>query len=485
MSDISESLGGAVIQNTQKPAVFLIDDDPLITESLGFILRKQYQVYTAESRAEARILLCKLDQKPQLALVDLGLPPSPHDPAEGFALIEDLLAQDSQMKILVLSGQSDDTNMHHALTLGAVDFIPKPADPALLQARLSHHFMLQRLEKHSRSDKNSSAIIGNSASICALREQVSQFADSVFPVLIEGESGTGKELVAKALHLQSLRAEKPYMVINCAAIAPELLESQLFGHTKGAFTGADKTRKGFFEEARDGTLFLDEIGEMPYELQAKLLRVMESGEFYRVGETRCIKSQARIVTATNRILRHEVESGRFRSDLFHRLSILKISIPAVRERENDSLLLLQHFLEFYKGSISPVSLDEQSQHAWNEYHFPGNVRELRNIVIRLCTRFPGDTITVDKLKQEFEETHCTVSSINNTPQQMFSSQLIQKELLNGELNLKNKLKELEDFVIQQAMTLYDGNLSKVAKALQINRTTLYSRMHKDDQNKNP
>lgn len=478
---MSESLGGDAIKNMSMPTVLLIDDDPLITESLGFILNKNYQVFTAESRAEAKVLLSSLVVKPELALVDLGLPPLPHEPDEGFALIEDLLAHDSQMKILVLSGQSDEANMHHALTLGAVDFIPKPADPALLQTRLKHQLMLKQVESKHQTPKNTSAIIGESAAVSTLREQVSQFADSIFPVLIEGESGTGKELVAQALHQQSNRANEPYLVINCAAIAPELLEAQLFGHTKGAFTGADKARKGFFEEAGTGTLFLDEIGEMAYDLQAKLLRVLESGEFYRVGETRCVKSRARIVAATNKSLQHEVSEGNFRSDLFHRLSILKIEMPAVHERENDSLLLLQHFMSFYAESLKPIKLDKTAEIAWKNYDFPGNVRELRNIVIRLCTKFPGQTINAEQLQQEFEQQQTQADDITNAKQEMFSSQLIQQQLTNGELNLNNKLKELEDFVIQQAMDLYEGNLSKVAKALHINRTTLYSRMHKNNE----
>jgi len=464
----------------QKLTVLLIDDDPLITESLGYIVNKHYQVVTAESRAEARSLLSNLTVKPELALVDLGLPPLPHAPDEGFALIEDLLAYDSQIKILVLSGQSDEANMHHALTLGAVDFIPKPADPALLQARIKHHLMLKQIENKQKLTPNTSTIMGESASITTLREQIAQFTNAIFPVLIQGESGTGKELVAQAIHQQSERSHKPYLIINCAAIAPELLEAQLFGHAKGAFTGADKARKGFFEEAGDGTLFLDEIGEMAYELQAKLLRVLESGEFYRVGETRCIKSQARIVAATNKSLHQEVTQGHFRSDLFHRLSILKIQMPAVRERENDSLLLLQHFMNFYAESLRPIQLDRQAEKIWLSYEFPGNVRELRNIVIRLCTKFPGQTINATQLLEEFEQPLQT-NDTSNAKQDMFSAQLIQQQLSNGDLNLNNKLKELEDFVIQQAMQLYNGNLSKVAKALQINRTTLYSRMQKNEQ----
>lgn len=473
---MGKMLTGDIDENMQKPTVLLVDDDPIITESMGFILKKHFHVVTAESRAEAKIALAKLDTKPELALVDLGLPPLPHEPGEGFALIEDLLAHDSQMKILVLSGQSDEANMHHALTLGAVDFIPKPADPALLQGRLNHQLMLKQVETKNQDTNESSLIIGDSACISALREQISQFADTIFPVLIEGESGTGKELVASALHKQSKRSNEPYLVINCAAIAPELLESQLFGHAKGAFTGADKSHKGFFEEAGNGTLFLDEIGEMAYDLQAKLLRVLESGEFHRIGETRSIKSQARIVAATNKSLQAEVSNGNFRSDLFHRLSILKIHMPPVRERENDSLLLLQHFLEFYADSIKPVKLDEAAILSWKAYDFPGNVRELRNIVIRLCTKFPGQLINTVQLEQELEQK--LTSATDNSEQNMFSSQLIQQQIASGEFNLNIKLKELEDFVIQQAMQLYNGNLSKVAKALQINRTTLYSRMQK-------
>ncbi len=477
---MGESLTGDMNDSTRKPVVLLIDDDPIITESMGFILKRDFNVISAESRAETRQLLARLTSKPDLALVDLGLPPLPHEPDEGFALIEDLLAFDSQIKILVLSGQSDEANMHHALTLGAVDFIPKPADPALLHSRLNHQLMLKQLENSRHSISSPSAIIGESAPVCALREQISQFANTVFPVLVEGESGTGKELVATALHQQSSRADKPYLVINCAAIAPELLESQLFGHAKGAFTGADKSHKGFFEEAGDGTLFLDEIGEMAYDLQAKLLRVLESGEFHRIGETQCIKSRARIIAATNKILEQEVANGNFRSDLFHRLSILKIHMPPVREREDDCLILLEHFLQFYADSVKPIKLDKNAQLAWQAYDFPGNVRELRNIVIRLCTKYPDQTVNASQLQPEFEQQNLSTDNMQNVKQEMFSSQLIQQQISSGELNLNSKLKELEDFVIQQAMQLYKGNLSKVAKALQINRTTLYSRMQKHD-----
>jgi len=477
---MDESLNSDIEDQPQKPVILLVDDDPVICESIGFILKKHFQVLSAESRAEVRLILNKCIQKPDLALVDLGLPPLPHKPDEGFALIEDLLAFDSTIKILVLSGQSDEVNMHHALTLGAVDFIPKPAEPALLQSRLNHQLMLKALERKRQPVNASPSIIGDSAPICALREQINQFAEPLFPVLIEGESGTGKELVASALHQQSSRADRPYLVINCAAIAPELLESQLFGHSKGAFTGASKSQSGFFEDAEDGSLFLDEIGEMAVDLQAKLLRVLESGEFYRIGETRCIKSRARIIAASNKTLQQEVAEGNFRSDLFHRLSILKIQMPALRERADDSLLLLNYFLNFYAGSMKPIKLSSDATNTWKSYGFPGNVRELRNIVIRLCTKYPGQIIDSNRLKLELEQPYVVNNADTDLQQNLFSRQQIQTQIASGEFNLNEILNELETFVIQQAMQLYNGNLSKVAKALKINRTTLYSRMHKND-----
>jgi len=468
----------------EKAVLLLVDDDQLITESLSFILKKKYQVHIAETRAQAKKIISSLKAPPQLALVDLGLPPFPHQADEGFALVEDLLAYDPQMKILVLSGQSEEMNIQHALTLGAVDFVPKPADPGLLQTRLQHHLMLQYVEKQRSKSVTDSAIIGESAAMQALRQQIEQFSTSLFPVLIEGESGTGKELIAKALHEESSRKDNAYMVINCAAISPELLESQLFGHVKGAFTGANSNRDGFFSKAEDGTLFLDEIGEIPYDLQAKLLRVLESGEYYRVGDTECLKSNARIIAASNKSLADEVKEGGFRSDLFHRLSILKIHVPALREREKDSLLLRMHFQNLYEDSIKHFSLNDEANKLWIEYDYPGNVRELRNVVIRLGTKYPSRIITRDILEQEFEikvevekeEVECLEKGFSSG---RFNDVWLMKEISSGELVLDEALNELENHCINLAMGMYDGNLSKVAKALHINRSTLYSRIQKN------
>jgi len=273
----------------EKPGLLVVDDDPLITDTLAFALGAEYTVYTCESRPDAIELLRQLAAPPPLALVDLGLPPAPHTPEEGFRLIADLLAHSPRMKIFVLSGQNDAANARHARALGAWEFIAKPVDPASL-ARL----LARGLEVPAGPDDD---FVGASPALTRLKNQIAQFAAAPYPVLIEGESGSGKELVAARLHRLSPRAGRPYLSLNCAAISPQLVEPTLFGYVKGAFTGAAASKAGFFEDAADGTLFLDEIGELPLDMQAKLLRVLENGEYQRVGETqrrtaRCARARS-------------------------------------------------------------------------------------------------------------------------------------------------------------------------------------------------
>ncbi len=458
-----------------KPALLLIDDDPLIVESLGFMLGQRYDVVTAGTRGAAMRQIAALAQCPDLALVDLGLPPYPHKPEEGFELIKELIKKNPSIKILVLSGQDNDVNIQHALTLGAVDFIAKPADPDLLLSRLQHQQRLQAIEL-KRETQTDTRLIGSSAGIEAVRNQIQQFADSPFPVLIEGESGTGKEMIARALHEQSKRSKEPYMVINCAAIAPDLLEAQLFGHRKGAFTGAESEHKGFFIEVGQGTLFLDEIGDLPLELQSKLLRVLETGEFYRVGETRVQHSDARIVAATNKVLSEEVSTGAFRADLYHRLSILHISMPPLRDREEDKLLLLDHFQQLYADTVPPFSFDPDAVQLWTSYVFPGNVRELRNIVIRLGTKHPGAVVTRQQLNDELETQLSAETLKDQSPS--LTDEYIVKKIEAGELRLDELLSDIESRCIRIALEKYNNNISKAAEALHVNRTTLYSRVQK-------
>jgi len=469
--NISEN--AAVPQSTA--SLLLVDDDPLILEGLGFMLRKQYKMLTAETRQQALDKINQADELPSLALIDLGLPPYPHKPDEGFALIRELLSLQPNMKVLVLSGQDNDVNIQHALTIGAVDFIAKPAEPDLLLARLKHHQRLYEIDQRRDSQKTVS-IVGDSVAMQMVNNQIAQFADSPFPVLIEGASGTGKELVARALHENSKRSAEPYLAINCAAIAPDLLEAQLFGHAKGAFTGATHEHKGFFIEVGKGTLLLDEIGELPMTLQGKLLRVIESGEFYRIGETRELTSQARIIAATNKTLSDEVRTEHFRNDLYHRLSILNIQLPALNLRGDDVFLLLNTFMESYADTISPFVLDDGARELWRQYDYPGNVRELRNIVIRLGTKYPGQSVGKIQLCAEFE-TQLSANALAENASAV-SDEMIAREIRADEFDLDKLLGEIESRSIRIALEMNDNNVSKAAKALKINRTTLYSRVQK-------
>lgn len=456
-------------------SLLLVDDDPLIIEGLGFILRKQFKLITAESRHQAMDNINQSGELPCLALIDLGLPPYPHKPDEGFALIRELLSLQPNMKVLVLSGQDNDVNIQHALTIGAVDFIAKPAEPDLLIARLKHHQRLHEIDQRRDAQKTVS-MVGDSVVMQVVNNQISQFADSPFPVLIEGASGTGKELVARALHENSKRSNEPYMAINCAAIAPELLEAQLFGHSKGAFTGAMQEHKGFFIEIGKGTLLLDEIGELPMTLQGKLLRVIESGEFYRIGETTELHSQARIIAATNKILSEEVKKDSFRNDLYHRLSILNIELPPLNLRGDDVFLLLNTFIETYADTVSPFVLDDGARELWQQYDYPGNVRELRNIVIRLGTKYPGQSVNKDQLIAEMETQLSATALAENATS--VSDEMISQKIQAGEFDLDNLLTEIESRSIRIALEMNENNVSKAAKALKINRTTLYSRVQK-------
>jgi len=456
-------------------SLLLVDDDPLILEGLGFMLRKQYKVITAETRQQALEKINQIGELPSLALIDLGLPPYPHKPDEGFTLIRELLSLQPNMKVLVLSGQDNDVNIQHALTIGAVDFIAKPAEPDLLLARLQHHQRLHEIDQLRDSQKTVS-IVGDSVAMQMVSTQISQFADSPFPVLIEGASGTGKELVARSLHENSKRSSEPYLAINCAAIAPDLLEAQLFGHAKGAFTGATQEHKGFFIEVGKGTLLLDEIGELPMALQGKLLRVIESGEFYRLGETRELQSQARIIASTNKILSDEVRSDNFRNDLYHRLSILNIQLPPLSARGDDVFLLLNTFMESYADTVSPFVLDDGARELWQQYDYPGNVRELRNIVIRLGTKYPGQSVDKIQLSAELE-TQLSANALAESATSV-SDEMIASEIRADEFDLDKLLGEIESRSIRIALEMNNNNVSKAAKALRINRTTLYSRVQK-------
>mgnify|MGYP002632065336 CR=1 FL=1 len=469
-----------------RPSLLIVDDDQLICDSLHLALSTEFDVHLAESRPQAITLLRQLTAPPQLALIDLGLPPQPHRPDEGFRLIAELITHFPQIKILVLSRQSEQSHARHARTLGAIDFITKPCAPDAIKQRLDLAQRVMPTPNHSQQ----LGIIGHSTAIEALCQQIALYAATPFPVLIEGESGSGKELIAAAIQKLSPNKKAPYLIFNCAAIAPNLLEPTLFGYAKGAFTGATNKKSGFFEDASTGTLFLDEIGELPLELQAKLLRILENGEFQRVGETQTQRSQARIIAASNRDLRQEVQAGNFRNDLYHRLSIFTIKAPPLRNMGADRLLLLEHFRNIYAAQAGqqPFILNQAAMEVWNSYSFPGNARELRNIVIRLVTKYPRQTVHAHQLEAELDipgspviqtETQrvdhldCHIRDFNARKDW---GKRAQHALQQPEFSLDAVLLQQENYYIEAALMLADGSISEAAKLLGLNRTTLYSRL---------
>ena len=463
---------GGVKVAKSKSLLLLVDDDELIVKSLSVALEKEYRLLSASCRKSALALL--RDAVPELVLLDLGLPPKPHDPREGFRLLRELLARDGDMKILVLSGQSVEENMRQALSLGAVDFITKPCDLELLRARLRHQHMMREAERSAIGPDAADAreLLGESAEMKTLRTLIAQFAKVPFPLLIEGESGTGKELVARRLHQAGAHASQPYIPVNCAAFPGELLEAQLFGHARGAFTEAHEDRGGFFEAAGAGTLLFDEIGELSLRLQAKLLRVLDDGYYYRLGETRERRLRARILCATNRDLREEVRGGAFRLDLYHRLSVLSVRVPPLRDRGADRRLLFEHFCKLYATAASAIRLSPEAGEELLAYPFPGNIRELRNVVIRLCARHPGDSIGKEALQAELDpELSGPMADAEKDPEP-------RRHLLEPDFQLERLLMQVEERYVQAALELSSNNLSRAAKLLGMNRSTLYSRMQR-------
>ena len=456
---------------TQKPTLLLVDDDAIIADSLEYMLSEEYEVERAADRPTSFALLAGLKKSPELALIDLGLPPDIHRPDEGLAVVRKISQLHPSTRILVLSGQDEKNHVFQAKEDGADDFISKPCDIAEIKVRLQRQ--LRESGKFASNMDGIEGIIGSSEAIELLRMQIRQLANSPYPVLIEGESGSGKEVTARNLHRCSNRKQQPFLTLNCAAFNGELLESQLFGHVKGSFTGATETKKGFFEEVGSGTLLLDEVADLPLDLQAKLLRVLEDGEYYRLGETQPRHSSARVLAATNKDIFEAIQKNLFREDLYHRLSVLTIRVPSLDERNGDKLELLEYFKQQVSEQIATFLLDEQALKLWNDYPFPGNVRELRNIIIRLSAKYPGQTIKSEVLKIE-------MSGLRQKNTNQGSQNWISQAMHAEHFQLDDLLRLVEKEAIDMAMKENDGNVSKAADMLGVNRTTLYGRMDRHE-----
>jgi two-component system, NtrC family, response regulator len=399
--------------------------------------------------------------EPAVVTMDLGLPPNPGDATAGFDLLSQILTLAPNTKIIVLTGQNDHANALKAIRLGAYDFYAKPFDPELLGFAIERAFILAELQEENRRLQNStqstllSKIITQDSEMQRVNRVVEKVAPTTATILLRGESGTGKELVARALHGLSPRAKERYVAINCAAIPEALLESELFGHEKGAFTGAAKQTQGKVEMAHKGTLFLDEIGDLPVALQSKLLRFLQERVIERVGGREEIPVDVRIICATHQDLKTMIQQGTFREDLYYRLAEIAIEIPPLRNRPGDASLLAHAFVRRFteEQHRNTITLTQEAIAAIEAYGWPGNVRELENCIKRAVIMADGANISANDLdlKTDGSESH---------------------------LNLRQVRDEAEKKAVNHALARADGNVSKAAEVLGISRPTLYELMER-------
>ena len=440
--------------------LLVVDDDAEIREQLKWALSSEYVVLEAEDRPTALALTRR--EHPSLVLLDLGLPPAPNDATEGLAALEQFLAVDRLPKVIVMTGNSDRTNALQAVQLGAYDYIHKPIQLDILKVILGRAAYLHCLGQEHREIEEKRGvgefedILGVSSAMQRVFTMIRRVAASDVPVLITGESGTGKGLIARAIHRHSSRNAGPFIAINCGAIPENLLESELFGHEKGAFTGAHVQRKGRIELAQGGTLFLDEVGELSLALQVKLLHVLEEQRIDRIGGREEITVDARVIAATNRDLGKAIEDGGFREDLFYRLQVITICVPPLRDRREDIRVLAQAMLhEFGRQFKKHVTgFNRHALNALEEYEWPGNVRELENRIKRAVVMAEGPRLTPDDLE--------------------LSSAALQCE----HWTLKEFRETLEKDVIQQELAKHHGNVTKTAAKLGISRPTLHELLNR-------
>ncbi len=389
--------------------VLIVDDEKNYTRILGAVLEEEgFETLTANSGPEALEILEGSDV--DLVLTDMKMPLM-----DGIQLLEKIKTRDSELPVIMMTAHGTVDKAVEAMQKGAYSYILKPFDNDRLIIYVRKAVAMFRVIKENRVLRNAVSsqysfgnIIGKSKVMQQVFDTIRKVAPSNATVLIEGESGTGKELVAKSIHFNSPRREKPFVAVNCSALAETLLESELFGHEKGAFTGAVSMRKGRFELADTGTLFLDEIGDMSTGLQVKLLRVLQEKVFERVGGTKPIAVNIRVIAATNRNLKEEMRKERFREDLYYRLNVVHIALPSLKQRQQDIRLLLDHFIKKYaderKHSVPVTGIDPDVERLFYEYSWPGNVRELENLIERLMIMSPGGVITPADLPKSFKET---------------------------------------------------------------------------------
>jgi two-component system, NtrC family, nitrogen regulation response regulator NtrX len=446
------------------PSVLIADDEPNIRRMVGALVRAEgWEVREAPDAASAVTAIA--EDEPDVAVLDLMMPGA----TDGMGALELVRKSHPELPVIMMSGKAGLSDAVRATKLGAFTFLEKPLTPESILVALGSAHELRQTRRVARAMREElglgGTMVGDSPAMARVREMISRVAAADAPVLLSGESGTGKELAAAAIHVGSPRRDRPLVRVNCAAIPRDLVESEMFGHERGAFTGALRTHIGSFEMANSGTLFLDEIGDLSAEAQAKLLRAIESKEFQRVGGSRSIKVDVRIISATNKDLQAAVREGRFREDLLFRLNVLPISLPPLRERVGDVRSLVCHFSARYRERTghSPPEWTEEAIAVFTSYQWPGNVRELANVVERLAILQAGTPITGSQARAVLQSAPAGIVGVEQPPAQT-------------DISLSDALDAYERSLIARALDAAVGNVAEAARRLSTDRPNLYRRM---------
>ncbi len=447
--------------------VLVVDDELNMRESLKDILElEKYRVLVSDCGDNA---LEKVREKDiSIVITDARMPGM-----NGFELLREIKKVKPDLPVIMITAYATPRLAVEAMKQGATDYVSKPFDPdeilIIVKKIVDHQRLIHeniQLKGRLAKDFDIANIIGESRQIKEITELIRKVAPAPSNVLIEGESGTGKELVAKALHFLSERKHKPFVTVNCAAIPETLLESELFGYKKGAFTDAHKDKKGRFEEADGGTLFLDEIGDMPMSLQAKILRVIQDKEFRKIGDEKSTVVDTRIIAATNKDIADAIREGNFRKDLYFRINVININIPLLRDRREDIPLLIEHFMRRYNTAMGKQvrSIDTEAVEFLQKYAWPGNIRELENLIERLIILCPHDVINLDQVKKNILVTYEKQDGL--------------EKFLDGETGFKEAVDEFQKLIIKNAIEKANGQIQKAADLLGISRHALRYQMNK-------
>ncbi len=441
--------------------ILIVDDEPSIIQSLTGILSDEgFEVLTAQGGTKALNIM--EEHIPDIVLLDIWMPEM-----DGIETLKRIMELYPGIQVIMISGHGTIETAVKATKLGAYDFIEKPLSLEKVLLTINNALNYNRLEVEldifKEKERKKNRITGNSKAITALKEQIKVVAPTAAWVLIEGENGTGKELVAHTIHGLSKRRKSPMVEVNCAAIPEELIESELFGHERGAFTGATTMKRGKFDQANGGTLFLDEIGDMSLKAQSKVLRILEEQRFERVGGNRTIKVDVRVIAATNKNLEEEISKGTFRDDLYYRLNVIPIRVPPLRDRVEDISELVEEFLN--KFSIDAKKqrkfLNSEALRVLKKYHWPGNVRELKNLVERVVIMCPDREIRPKDMLS-------SINRISNTDDK--------SETFTQTDNLREARERFEKFFISRKLQQFEGNISKTAEAIGMERSNLHKKI---------